>query len=40
MCYQIDVTIGGQRSQMREVGVDTVAKSKIIKEVYLDLMSR
>ena len=29
----------GQRSQMSEVGLYTVAKGKIIKEVYLDLVS-
>ena len=29
----------GQRSQMSEMGLYTVAKGKIIKEVYLDLVS-
>ncbi|MDC3123107.1 hypothetical protein OBB00_00080 [Gammaproteobacteria bacterium] len=38
--YQMDVTMEGQRSQMNEVGVYTVAKGKIIKEVYLDLVSQ
>ena len=38
--YQMDVTMEGQRSQMSEVGVYTVAKGKIIKEVYLDLVSQ
>ena len=38
--YQMDVTVEGQRSQMNEVGVHRVARGKIIKEVYLDLMSR
>lgn len=38
--YQMDVTMEGQRSQVSEVGVYTVAKGKIIKEVYLDLVSQ
>ena len=37
--YQMDVTMEGQHGQMSEVGVYTVAKGKIIKEVYLDLVS-
>ena len=38
--FQMDVTMEGQRSQMTEVGLYTVAKGKIIKEVYLDLVSQ
>ena len=34
------VTIEGQRSQMSEVGVYTMAKGKIVKEAYLDLVSQ
>ena len=34
------VTIEGQRSQMSEVGVYEMAKGKIVKEAYLDLVSQ
>ena len=36
--FQMDVTMEGQRSQMTEVGLYTVANGKIIKEVYLGLV--
>ena len=38
--FQMDVTMEGQRSQMTEAGLHTVANGKIIKEVYLDLVSQ
>lgn len=36
--FSMDVTMEGQRSQMNEVGLYTVANGKIIKEVYLGLV--
>ena len=37
--FGMDVTIDGQRNQMTEVGLFTVANGKIVKEVYLGLVS-
>ena len=37
--FAVDVTLNGQRNQMAEVGLFTVAKGKIVKEVYLGLAS-
>ena len=34
----MDVTMKGQRSQMSEVGVNAMAKGKIVKEAHLDLV--
>ena len=36
--FSMDVTMEGQRSQMNEVGLYTVANGKFIKEVYLGLV--
>ena len=36
--YSMDVTMEGQRSQLNEVGLYTVADGKIVKEVYLGLV--
>jgi ketosteroid isomerase-like protein len=36
--FGMDVTIDGQRNQMTEVGLFTVANGKIVKEVYLGLV--
>ena len=38
--FQMDVTMEGQRSEMTEVGMYTVANGKIIKEVYLGLVTQ
>lgn len=37
--FVMDSTFEGKRGQMREVGLFTVAKGKIVKEVYLGLAS-
>jgi hypothetical protein len=36
--FAMDVTLDGQRNQMAEVGLFTVADGKIVKEVYLGLV--
>ena len=36
--FGMDATIDGQRTQMTEVGLFTVANGKIVKEVYLGLV--
>ena len=36
--FAMDVTMEGQRNQMTEVGLFTVADGKIVKEVYLGLV--
>lgn len=36
--FDMDVTLDGQRNQMAEVGLFTVADGKIVKEVYLGLV--
>ena len=38
--YKMDVSMDAQRSQMSEMGGYTIAKGKIIREVYLDLASQ
>ena len=38
MRFAMDVTLDGQRNQMAEVGLFTVADGKIVKEVYLGLV--
>ena len=37
--FWMDVTMEGERNQMTEVGVFTVADGKIVREVYLPLMT-
>ncbi len=37
--FALDATFEGQRNQMTEVGLFTVANGKIVKEVYLGLVS-
>ena len=36
--FDMDVTLDGQRNQMAEVGLFTVADGKIVKELYLGLV--
>ena len=37
--FAMDVTLDGQRNQVTEVGLFTVANGKIVKEVFLGLLS-